>query len=628
MKKSIYLLSTVIIMMLLSNLTFGQIQITSTTNASSMTNCDGSATVSANGTAGPFYYQWSNGSTSTTATQLCSGVYHVTVTNAYECETVLSVTISVDCDEDYDFTIGSSVFNTCLSSSDGRINTRALSESRLGLQYSYQWSNGSSSPIQNNLSPGYYCVTVTSSYNGQLKCQQVECFIVGVYWPQITADNITTSCYGQSTGGVDISVGGASSPYTYQWSNGSTSEDLTNVAAGTYTVTATDATGCSWAETYTVPSYTEIFISNTTEVTCPGYSVGEIDMTVSGGKPPYSYQWSNGSTSSNLTGLSSGTYTLSMTDDNGCTETQSVTVNTVATTEAVDPNDCRYSNTFCNGDIVATTNHGTYLDNNPLDCRYLNEYCQYNNQLFATNVAMPGLEEVTYGANCVVDYICSDGTLYSTYQGISASDHTWGINNFGEPYCLLIEYCDFPSLNAYYIWNVTNELTIGWLDNSPNCPLNKPTEKLFYCDGQHFHSECHPIAAAPPNNDDANINLSGGILIEAVTGDFEKDIKAYLSSELTSQKKESIQLSILENITVFPNPFDEEINIKINSDTEEVVNIALNDALGKTLMSRNYQLTEGEQMIRIVTSVNLPKGIYFLTIEYQNGQKESVKIMH
>ena len=121
MKKLIYKIGTIILMVFLTNLAYSQIQITNTTNASSMSNCDGTAAVSASGTAGPFLYTWSTGSTSTTVTGLCQGIHYVTVTNAYECETVLSVNIGVDCSSDYSFYITGNVNKACLGTPNGSI---------------------------------------------------------------------------------------------------------------------------------------------------------------------------------------------------------------------------------------------------------------------------------------------------------------------------------------------------------------------------------------------------------------------------------------------------------------------------------------------------------------------------
>ena len=160
------------VLLFISNLAFSQIEIINVVDASAMNTCDGSATITANGTAGPFTFLWSNGSTNATVSGLCPGGYSVTVTNAYECQTVLYVTINITCDPDYSFTVYGNVTNACGATATGTITgVGAISDSPLNLQYSFLWDNGSTLPNRYNLQTGYHCVTVTSSLNGIQKCQ-------------------------------------------------------------------------------------------------------------------------------------------------------------------------------------------------------------------------------------------------------------------------------------------------------------------------------------------------------------------------------------------------------------------------------------------------------------------------
>src|SRR5207249_4115906 len=131
---------------------------------------------------------------------------------------------------------------------------------------------------------------------------------------------------------IDLTPTGGSSPYTYSWSNGATTQDLTGLGAGTYTVTLTDANGCTATTTVilTEPGILGDNFSLSTyaggfNVTCVGND-GSIDLTVSGGATPYTYSWNNGATSEDLTNLSAGKYIVTITDVNGCSVIDSATL--------------------------------------------------------------------------------------------------------------------------------------------------------------------------------------------------------------------------------------------------------------------------------------------------------------
>ena len=151
-----------------------------------------------------------------------------------------------------------------------------------------------------------------------------------------TIQNI--SCFGADDGSIDLVVSGGTGAYTFQWSNGASSEDLSNLAPGTYTVTITDANGCSTSEQYTVTEPALLVASGTKsshngfEITCNGADDGSIDLSVSGGTSPYVYSWTKtgdalySSSLQDISDLSPGTYQVNVTDANGCSSDQTFTI--------------------------------------------------------------------------------------------------------------------------------------------------------------------------------------------------------------------------------------------------------------------------------------------------------------
>ncbi|MFN5181933.1 MAG: gliding motility-associated C-terminal domain-containing protein, partial [Bacteroidota bacterium] len=135
-------------------------------------------------------------------------------------------------------------------------------------------------------------------------------------------------CYGLSNGFIDATTSGGVAPYTYQWSNGATTEDQSGLTAGTYSVTITDAAGCVFNSNFLIyqpPSPLSIS-NNATNISCFGFNNGSIDITVAGGYGQYMYFWSNGSNIEDQTQLSAGTYSVTIEDYNGCTITNNAII--------------------------------------------------------------------------------------------------------------------------------------------------------------------------------------------------------------------------------------------------------------------------------------------------------------
>ena len=210
---------------------------------------DGTATVTATGGTGSYTYSWDTVpvQTNATASNLKAGTYTVKITDANDCETTASVTITEPTKLDTT-TIQTNV--SCYGGTDG---SGAATVSGGIMPYSYSWDNGITSTTNEatDLSAGTYKVTVIDA-NG---CTITETFTI----KEPTALSITPSqtnvlCYGASTGTASVIVSGGIAPYSYSWDNGitSTTNEATDLSAGTYKVTVIDANGCTITETFTI----------------------------------------------------------------------------------------------------------------------------------------------------------------------------------------------------------------------------------------------------------------------------------------------------------------------------------------------------------------------------------------
>ncbi|NNM94630.1 MAG: T9SS type A sorting domain-containing protein [Bacteroidia bacterium] len=231
--------------------------------------------------------------------------------------------------------------------------------------YTYLWSNGATTASDTNLTGGTYTITVTES-GGCSVSANVTITQPGVI--SLTMSETNVSCNGGNSGKASVTASGGSTPYTYNWSNGATTSNITGLTAGSYSVTVTDAyNGCgdTAMATITQPAPIAVTFTNVVEPSSPSYSNGSITGSATGGTPGYSYSWTpSGATSATLTGLTAGTYTLCVTDAKGCTKCDNITlVNSTASVENVNsgsggviifPNPAQNSITLLINDVAAS----------------------------------------------------------------------------------------------------------------------------------------------------------------------------------------------------------------------------------------------------------------------------------
>ena len=140
------------------------------------------------------------------------------------------------------------------------------------------------------------------------------------------------SCNGALDGSIDVTVTGGTAPYTYTWAHGADTEDVSGLGAGTYSVVATDVNGCSVSIEVEITESDQMTIAESHSdytgygVSCNGATDGSIDVTVEGGTGNYTYAWSNGATTEDVSGLGAGTYSVTATDENGCSVSISVEI--------------------------------------------------------------------------------------------------------------------------------------------------------------------------------------------------------------------------------------------------------------------------------------------------------------
>jgi hypothetical protein len=289
-------------------------------NVTCNTFLDGGATASATGGTLPYTYNWSNTATTASITGVGAGTYSVTITDANGCTSNSSITITEPVALVSTAAIDSNV--TCNTLLDGGATASATGGT---LPYTYNWSNTATTASITGVGAGTYSVTITDA-NGCTDSSSVTITEPVTLVSSSTVDSNIT-CNGLSDGGATASSTGGTMPYTYNWNNSATTASITGIAAGTYSVTVTDANGCTDSSSVTITEPAVLVATGTpVNVGCPGEADGEANLSVTGGTPTYGYLWSNGSTNQNATGLAAGTYSVTVTDANGCTANETVTI--------------------------------------------------------------------------------------------------------------------------------------------------------------------------------------------------------------------------------------------------------------------------------------------------------------
>ncbi len=312
-------------------------------NETSIGAYDGQASVTPSGGTPPYEYQWSHGGSSSQAIGLTTGTYTVTISDQTpfsNCEVIKTIEILSDSsanplDPCLNFSLDLAIQNeTSTGVSDG--SAEALLNG--GLEpYIYNWSTGGSSQTINNLSQGAYSISVTDANN----CSLSQAFIIQTDTTSNPTDTTTQnnpcsnfivsevditdqSQIGNLDGSIQIAVDGGAEPFNITWSNADNTLENTNLEAGAYWVFIQDNNGCVAQDTF------EVGLLDSTNISCDlGLIFNKTDETdylnnglitaaVNGGQPPFSYTWSNGAQSQEISGLSPGTYIVTASDADLC----------------------------------------------------------------------------------------------------------------------------------------------------------------------------------------------------------------------------------------------------------------------------------------------------------------------
>tara|TARA_B100000683_G_scaffold121597_1_gene119467 strand:- start:1131 stop:6497 length:5367 start_codon:yes stop_codon:yes gene_type:complete len=345
----------------------------------------------------------------TTPNILSAGTYNYTITDSNNCSYTNSVILT---EPSPISTIEIVNDASCFGYSDGNVS---LVISGGIPNYNEDW--GGNNPL--NLSTGNYNYTIIDN-NG---CTFSDSVFINE--PQdiiISSSQNNVSTCGATDGSIDITTTGGTSPYTFNWNTGQSTEDISSLSAGNYIITVTDANLCTKYATINITEPVSPIVSYIqTNTSCNSGNDGSIDISVLGGLAPYQYQWSNSSTTEDVSSLMAGIYTVNITDANNCIVIENITITEPT---AVNVISTQTNVTNCNGndgsiDISASggTGNYTYLWSNGSITEDVNNLVSGAHSL-----------DITDDNNCTFTF----NFTINEPSGITSTENITHVNCFGE----------------------------------------------------------------------------------------------------------------------------------------------------------------------------------------------------
>jgi len=609
----------------------------------------------------PYTYEWSSGLTSRGINSLDAGSYTITATDATECLAV--ATYNVDFEENgLDISLITTQDKSCSDVNDGAITV--VVTGGLG-SYQYVWSNGTQA-IGNdtmqltNLGAGNYSVSVVDN-NDEFLCRGTLDNIVinagGSIRVNLNSFTNEVACFEDNSGAYDIVVSGGTSPYNYQWSNGSTDQDQANLSTGIYNLTITDANNCTWVSGNFFPeiigatdqlNITSLFV---TETLCAGDNSGHIDINVEGGTRPYQFIWNTGATTASLQGLLPGDYSLTITDRGGCVV-------------AIDTSIARMDQAMVLE--LSTTSLDCMTDNLGTIETFLTCGLPPYNYLWNTGATSPNLENVPAGNyaltitdasgaqvmkstelrgptpitlnNSLVDYRNCGGFISLDLSGGITNSFTYEWTNAlnevvttsavasnlmaGTYFAKVVDVNNCSVQAGPFVVELVTPITSLTADVDFSAPSSLGTVRVTSI-----------VGGTPPYNylwlDDAGNIVGNDSIVRGIpVGDYTVKVTDSNGCEqTTSQIVTSLaEVKELENLSIYPNPTQDYAIIAAEFSENVAVQVELFNAVGTSILRQNFE--QIRQLAYPLDFSDLPTGIFYVKIRINDYSVIGRKVVH
>jgi len=565
----------------------------------------------------PYTFEWNNGMTGSQISGLESGTYIVTITDAIGCTD----------EETFDLMgAGQAIIAvveaipSCTGLNNGEAEVAAYSEP-FGSSLSYKWSNEKQTEMIKDLSPGYYCVTVTNDDSG---CTATDCVQVISESPNsnLTINEIITpTCPNTNEGSISLNVQGGNPPYEYEWDTSAPGlgSHIFGKTQGIYCTTVTDHCNNSVSECFTIggpPSISTSFVSSLE--TCPTKFEGWVAFNIHGGLGPYNVETNSPGAAIDVSVLFGQNYVNINQLPQGDVQ--------VTITDA------------CGQKIVETFNvpsAPTYLVENYYTCE-LDVHCQATGErLYALNtlsnfIYIESPSSTSY--NCVFYKVCNEivPILNPSQYGILVSGNIveTGDVDYNGNKCVWERECVTPT-NDITVLGAPISYTYAPISTNPVEEKKIVVEKdskgnpykcvdRLLCGDEVVWTSAKYFCGIALHDDSGQT----GLIKPNVSNPINVDLK----------RKKSVNTNLNEDIFVdiFPNPFSKEINLTFHSNKNQTIQLNLYNLFGEIVWQNQFEkeVKRGENNISVNINKNLASGLYIFEIINSEGEKFINQIVH
>lgn len=591
----------------------------SKTNSTCSSLANGVATASSSGGTSPYTYEWSTGEATASISSLAAGTYSVTVTDSHNCKSNSFISLTNN------YSLTSTISSTNVSCNGGNNGSATILPSGGTSPYSYVWNNGDLTSVISLLSAQLFSVTITDA-NG---CTSINS--VTVTQPQIITTSITqtnVTCYGTANGTATIVVAGGTSPYNYSWTSGDTTAITTALDAQNYSVQIIDANGCTQSASVLITEPISLTVTTSSnDVLCNAGNSGSAMVTGVDGTAPYAYVWSTGGVANMENNLAAGTYTVTVTDANGCSSEGSVIISEpdvlVLTVSGVAAN-CGQSNGSAS--VVVSGGSGPFMynwssggtadiENNLAAGNYsisvtdVNGCSQVNNVLVSNSAALSVAVSQTSvlcngdnngtidlsvtGGSGNFTYLWSNGDTTSSVSGLSPISYSYIVTDAANCQSTGVVIITQPDLIV-----ITSTTINETISNDGSIDLTVSGGVAPYTFSWSDGSSTEDLLNLASGNYTVTITDSYGCIhIETITVGSSVGIN---------------QHNLNTTFDVYPNPNNGKFTIKGNHG----INLTLKNSLGQIV--KRIQLTSNN--LYAISVENLSAGVYFIQNEKDTSQ--------